>query len=229
MRITAFLLTVALSSAFPIARAQDTPESTTAAQVALGTKAVHVITSRYILDGILKAPKTGKPLSKGHWSIDKQPPKDCPQTEDACVGVFYRFPEADVICAWTVLLNGDGSSGRVLEENDDAARYLIVNVSQVDAASLVAKRIQPTYPPIAEAAHMKGDVELRVTLGIDGVVEDVRAISGPEMLKSAAIDGVNRWRFKPLMIGSRAVRFQTTVTVSFTTNGPGSSQVTVKP
>ena len=228
MRITAILLTVALSSAFS-ARAQDTPESKAAAEAALGNKAVHVITSQYILDGTVKTPKTGKPLAKGHWSLGRQPPKDCPQTADPCVGVFYQVPEADVICEWTVLLNSDGSSGRVLEENDDAAKYLIANVSQTDVASLVARRIQPTYPPIAEAAHVQGDVALRVTLGIDGVVEDVQPIIGPAMLKGAAIDGVNRWRFKPLMIGPRAVRFQTTVTVSFTTNGPGSSQITVKP
>ena len=229
MRITAILLTVALSSAFSTAMAQDTPESKTAAQAALGNKAVHVITSQYILDGTVKAPKTGQPLSKGHWSIGRQPPRDCPETTDPCIGVFYQVAEADVICEWTVQLNSDGSSGRVLEENDDAAKYLIANVSQTDAANLVSKRVQPTYPPIGEAAHMQGDVVLRVTLGIDGVVEDIQPISGPEMLKGAAIDGINRWRFKPLMIGPRAVRFQTTVTVSFTTSGPGDSRIKVKP
>ncbi len=230
MRVVTGLAILGLSGMLSFAGAQDSAENKAAALASLGRDAVRAITSQYMMDGAVLAPKTGKPLStKGIWSVGNQAPKDCPQTTDACVSTFYKDPDADVLCEWTVLLIGDGSMGSVLEENDDAAKYLIANVSQADAVSLVAKRIQPTYPPIAEAAHMQGDVVLRVTLGIDGVVEDVTATSGPEMLKGAAIDGINRWRFKPFMIGSRAVRFQTIVAVSFITNGPGSSRITVKP
>jgi TonB family protein len=234
MRIFAGLLAIGLSGVFTAAAAQDSAANKAAALASLGKDAVHVITSQYVFDGETPTPKTGKPLStKGKWSIGMQAPKDCPQTPEACVSVFYKVPDEHVACEWTVLLLGDDSSGRVLEENDDAARYLVVRLNQSDAGDLVVERKQPIYPPIALAAHIQGEVAVRVTVATDGALEQAQA-AGPSMLLGAAIDGAKQWRFKPFLVGTRSVRFQTNLMMSFSINNPlaktiPTGKVTMKP
>jgi TonB family protein len=234
MRIFAGLLGIGLTGTLSMATAQDTAANKAAALASIGKDAVHVITSQYVFDGETPTPKTGKPLSvKGKWSVGMQAPKDCPQTPDACVSVFYKAPDEDVACEWTVLLLGDGSSGRVLEENDDAARYLIVRMNQSETADLIVERGQPVYPPIALAAHVQGDVEVRVTVDLDGSIKATQ-VAGPSMLKGAATDAAKQWRFKPFLIGPRSVRFQTNLTMSFSIANPlvrtiPTGKITMKP
>jgi protein TonB len=127
-------------------------------------------------------------------------------------------------------LNGDGSSGVILDENEDAARYLLRKVSPGDAGALVVTRKQPIYPPIAIAAHVQGPVVLRVFVSNSGVVERALIVSGPEMLRATSRDAVKQWVFKAPTAGTEAVRFQTDVTFDFKTFGPSSSsKVTSKP
>ena len=42
----------------------------------------------------------------------------------------------------------------------------------------------PSYPPMALAAYVFGDVELNITLRRDGAVDSVEVISGPPMLRN---------------------------------------------
>jgi Gram-negative bacterial TonB protein C-terminal len=56
---------------------------------------------------------------------------------------------------------------------------------------------KPLYPPIAKAAHVDGPVVMLATFKTTGEVEKVELISGPEMLRAAAIDYVKSWRANP--------------------------------
>jgi hypothetical protein len=51
------------------------------------------------------------------------------------------------------------------------------------------------YPPIARAAHVSGDVVIQFHVLEDGSTADFVVVSGPEMLRGAAIDGVRTWRY----------------------------------
>jgi protein TonB len=53
------------------------------------------------------------------------------------------------------------------------------------------------YPTIARQAGVEGTVTLRVLIDKDGDVRDAIYVSGPEMLKDAAIDCVKQWKFRP--------------------------------
>lgn len=53
----------------------------------------------------------------------------------------------------------------------------------------------PSYPPIARAAHIQGEVTLRLEVQPDGTVGAVSAESGPEMLKAGAIASAKAWVF----------------------------------
>ena len=49
-----------------------------------------------------------------------------------------------------------------------------------------------TYPPIATAAYVSGDVKLAVHLRADGTSSDVSVVSGPQMLRGIAIEGARK-------------------------------------
>ena len=198
MRIFVALLVGVLSCTGAVARAQDTAQGKAAALAGLATDAKRVIDSHYILDASVKTPQTGKPLpAKGQWSAGEQQPADCPQTQDTCIRLFYRVPEADVDCEWTVVLLGDATSGTVLSENDDAARYFIVQLGQSEAMALLTQSPRPV---------LSSNVELSVTVSEDGTVESVLPVRGHPKLN--AIEAIKQWHFNPLLIGTRRVRFQ---------------------
>ena len=60
----------------------------------------------------------------------------------------------------------------------------------------------PVYPPMASAAHVSGEVDLKITLIQNGVPENVQVESGPQMLRQAAVESAKRSKFES-MTGSR--------------------------
>ncbi|HMH12268.1 MAG TPA: energy transducer TonB [Edaphobacter sp.] len=195
-----------------------------------GKQAVDLVLKHIVLDPNISAPKTGKQLpTDGHWSIEKQMPPSCSrgtsQSAQACLSVNYQASEAEVSCQWVVLLKEDGSDGTIIEQNDDATRYFLQKLFPEDAKPLVLTRKRPVFPPIAQAAHVSGEVKFQIIVGQDGKLTKAALLGGPEMFRASAIEALNAWTFKPLMIGTRAVPFQTEVTFSFVSNrfGPGGS------
>jgi protein TonB len=83
------------------------------------------------------------------------------------------------------------------------------------AGSLIVKP-EPVYPPIAKAAHVQGAVILHATISKAGTIENLQAISGPQMLQGAAMDAVRRWKYKPYLLNGEPTEVETTVTVNFT-------------
>jgi TonB family protein len=59
------------------------------------------------------------------------------------------------------------------------------------------KTVPPAYPAIALKMRIEGTVKLDVTIDPDGSVEDVKVVSGHQLLASAAIDAVKKWRYEP--------------------------------
>ena len=55
---------------------------------------------------------------------------------------------------------------------------------------LLTHKVDPIYPEAARRAKVQGVVILDVTIGPDGTVVDVHAISGPDELAPAALDAV---------------------------------------
>jgi TonB family protein len=55
----------------------------------------------------------------------------------------------------------------------------------------------PAYPAAASASHVQGEVKLSADVDRDGKVASVRVISGPPLLRVAALDAVQRWRYRP--------------------------------
>ena len=75
-----------------------------------------------------------------------------------------------------------------------------IAVSEETMKSLVLRQAPPHYPENAKASRVEGTVVMQITVGKDGHVSDVRAISGPEALRKAAIDAARKWEFRPFLV-----------------------------
>jgi len=82
----------------------------------------------------------------------------------------------------------------------------------------VTHKVQPIYPEAARRAKVQGVVVLDTTIAPDGTVLDVRPVSGPDQLASAAVDAVKWWRFQPYLVNGQAVQVRTTLAVEFRGN-----------
>ncbi len=80
----------------------------------------------------------------------------------------------------------------------------------------VIRRVSPTYPDIARRTRQRGSVELQTEVRKDGSVGRVDVISGPMLLRQAAIDAVKQWRYRPAQLSGMAVDSSVRVTIDFT-------------
>ena len=64
----------------------------------------------------------------------------------------------------------------------------------------------PAYPAAASASHVQGEVKLSADVDRDGKVSSVRVISGPPLLRDAALDAVQRWRYRPYLSSGGPIR-----------------------
>ena len=85
-----------------------------------------------------------------------------------------------------------------------------------DASALVTIPVKPNYPLLARQMKVQGSVILQALIGKDGIIQNLRVVSGPHILASAAQDAVRQWHFKPHLQGSEAVETQAKITVNFT-------------
>jgi hypothetical protein len=60
----------------------------------------------------------------------------------------------------------------------------------------LVKLSQPLYPLLATQAHMAGDAEILLTIGQDGVVESVMAVSGHPLFRQAALESAQQSRYE---------------------------------
>jgi len=94
-----------------------------------------------------------------------------------------------------------------------------VNISAGVAVGMLLQKTQPIYPPIAKAARVQGTVVLQATISKSGTIENLKVVSGPAMLQSAALDAVRTWRYRPYLLNNEPVEVDTTINVIFTLGG----------
>ena len=90
------------------------------------------------------------------------------------------------------------------------------NVSTVAATTIVTRSVQPDYPMLARQMRVQGSVLLQALIGRDGMIQDLRVLSGPPILAAAAQQAVRQWHFKPHYVGAQPVETRASITVNFT-------------
>jgi periplasmic protein TonB len=91
----------------------------------------------------------------------------------------------------------------------------VVRVGGNITAPKLLRGVRPEYPMLAQQARLKGSVVLEAHVGTDGLVKDVRTMSGPILLQDAAVAAVKQWRYQPLLLNGQPVEFIVIVTVVF--------------
>jgi protein TonB len=92
---------------------------------------------------------------------------------------------------------------------------LAVPISQGVSNGYLVHRVSPVYPSQALLTRMQGVVVLEAVISEDGTVENLKAVEGPPILASAALQAVKQWRYKPYELNGKPVRVSTNITVNF--------------
>jgi len=79
----------------------------------------------------------------------------------------------------------------------------------------VISRVIPVYPIGAKSSRVEGDVVMDILIGKDGKVSSANVISGPALLRQAALDAVRRWKYEPSKLDGEPIAIQTHVTIGF--------------
>lgn len=90
-----------------------------------------------------------------------------------------------------------------------------VRISQGVTKGLLIHRVEPSYPPLAKAARVQGEVVLSAVISTGGEIENLHLISGHPMLVADAIAAVRQWRYKPFLLNDTPVEVETTITLTF--------------
>lgn len=115
------------------------------------------------------------------------------------------------LAALSAVGSGPGPGVSVVRERAPG----MVHVSGGVTEGMLLAPIQPVYPAIAKAAGKQGAVVMEAVISKAGRIESLRVVSGPEMLRRAAVDAVQAARYRPYLLSGVPTEVQTTITVVF--------------
>ena len=75
--------------------------------------------------------------------------------------------------------------------------------------------VLPVYPMMARDSGVEGDVVIDTTIDAKGKVAAMKVVSGPAMLRQAALDALRQWKYAPSMLNGEAIPIQMMVTIKF--------------
>jgi protein TonB len=103
--------------------------------------------------------------------------------------------------------------------NTPAPAVKSLNVSGSVMEGRAVSRTAPVYPSFARSARVEGTVVLHASISKAGTISNLSVMSGPTMLRQAALDAVKTWRYKPYLLNNEPVEVETTVNVVFVLGG----------
>lgn len=111
-------------------------------------------------------------------------------------------------------------SNYVTDSGSVAATTPLTNVTQRTltpqaATPAIEQTVVAEYPLLAGQMKVQGSVLLQALIRADGVIEDLRVISGPAILAVAARQAVLQYHFKPYLQNGQPVETSARITVNF--------------
>ena len=82
------------------------------------------------------------------------------------------------------------------------------------AANLISSPT-PAYPDAASNARVEGEVTINALVGKDGNVVHATVVSGPPLLREAALKAVEQWQYRPYLVSGKPAVMATTAIVAF--------------
>ncbi len=84
----------------------------------------------------------------------------------------------------------------------------------VKSAKLI-KSVAPAYPDMAKTQHVSGNVQIDALIDAQGNVSSMNVLSGPALLRRAAIDALKQWKYEPAQLDGKPTPMHLTVTLQF--------------
>jgi TonB family protein len=75
--------------------------------------------------------------------------------------------------------------------------------------------VLPEYPDVARRSGIGGTVLVRVTIDDQGNASNLKVISGPPILRGAALNALRRWKYEPAKTGVHRIAMDTLVAIQF--------------
>jgi len=144
---------------------------------------------------------------------DTVPP--IPQVDSSTIGITHGIGDPrsqSTVISSIIGSNWDGPAPSTVPP----ARVL--RPSQFMEGNLI-RRIQPEYPQLARQARIQGAVVLQAVISKEGTIENLAVLSGHPMLVRAALEAVERWRYRPYYLNREPVEVETQITVNFVLSG----------
>lgn len=94
-----------------------------------------------------------------------------------------------------------------------------LKVSAGVAAGQLLRPIRPAYPAVAVATRTEGTVVVEARISKSGAIEDLRVVSGPALLRQAALDAISAARYRPFLLNGEPVEVDATIRVIFSLGG----------
>jgi TonB family protein len=91
-----------------------------------------------------------------------------------------------------------------------------LGISKPEVLPEVTKRVLPVYPMEAREDSTSGEVFVQILVSREGTVRDAFVVSGPDILRDAALDCVWQWQFKPAANAHQPVAVWVMLPVKFT-------------
>jgi len=182
------------------------PPPPAAAQV---QKIVHQIQTDMLSSGQLRTPS--KIPQKVQMIKEDEPPPPIAATGGVVGGVPGGIPGGQL----GGVIGGIVSASSSLVAVPKLALPQRIRISQGVTKGLLIHRVEPSYPPLAKAARIQGEVVLSAIISVNGDIQNLQLVSGHPMLVPAAITAVRQWRYKPYLLNGQPVEVETTITVIF--------------
>ena len=150
-------------------------------------------------------------------TLSPQLPSRSSDIDEAPVTSFIGMAMSNGIPA-ALSIGAEGSASRI---SVTPARPAIgpLRISRGVSAGMLMAPIRPVYPAIARAAGVQGTVVVEAVISSTGSTESLRVVSGPPMLRSAAVEAIRAARYQPYRLNGEATAVETTITVNFRMGG----------
>ena len=77
------------------------------------------------------------------------------------------------------------------------------------------KSVQPVYPQMARTQHVSGNVQIDALIDADGNVSAMKVLSGPALLREAALQSLKQWKYQPAELDGKPTSMHLTVVLQF--------------
>ena len=102
-----------------------------------------------------------------------------------------------------------------LQKGDVEVEEEILEFWIVEQKPELIKFVNPVYPEMARRAGLQGQVHVAFIVTREGRVIEPRVLKGPEIFRTAALEAVRQFQFKPARQNDRGVAVRMTIPIRF--------------